>query len=504
LWRGVAGDGGAHWDLPETGGATVRVTLLGHASVLVELDGGTCLMDPVFADPFEEDTVVSCPQRIIDVDALPAIDVLVVSHRHPDHFDIGSLDRVGRDVEAICPPDPMILHALRALGFANINPVVAMAPILGPGFELFPTRSELISIPEIGMVFRDRSATFWNQVDTPLSDETIDTVRDRFEKIDVLFAMYASQNFEFFESRATGFPVETHRRNLETVLRIDPTLVVPASAGFRFCGEHEWLNRFLFPISRERFIADLGQLDPHVDARMVDPGDVLELSADAAIVCHAAGSPVVRTETHDTQRLAFDPTTPVPPLGDANRDGYPPGQLEDLVGGLISGLGEWVATTVGGEERVLAAYREHRVRYRLGLVFPNGTEQRFDVDFAANPARLAATPAEPPEADLVHRVAASVLAGWAQHHRSFFSVRASSRRYGTVYRIRHDTTRVRLETQSLPDLLMYYLLYVAQGSEISALSEVDHQLSILRTRREHPQGPVDRGPGTRHSARVKS
>jgi hypothetical protein len=34
----------------------VRVTLLGHASVLVELDGATCLMDPVLADPFEEGT----------------------------------------------------------------------------------------------------------------------------------------------------------------------------------------------------------------------------------------------------------------------------------------------------------------------------------------------------------------------------------------------------------------------------------------------------------------
>ena len=41
----------------------MRVTLLGHALVLVELDGATCLMDPVLADPFEEGTVVSCPKR---------------------------------------------------------------------------------------------------------------------------------------------------------------------------------------------------------------------------------------------------------------------------------------------------------------------------------------------------------------------------------------------------------------------------------------------------------
>ena len=42
----------------------MRVTLLGHASALAELDGATCLMDPVLADPFEEGTVASCPNRM--------------------------------------------------------------------------------------------------------------------------------------------------------------------------------------------------------------------------------------------------------------------------------------------------------------------------------------------------------------------------------------------------------------------------------------------------------
>lgn len=32
----------------------MRVTLLGHASVLVEMNAATCLIDPVFFDPFED------------------------------------------------------------------------------------------------------------------------------------------------------------------------------------------------------------------------------------------------------------------------------------------------------------------------------------------------------------------------------------------------------------------------------------------------------------------
>lgn len=463
----------------------MRITLLGHASILVELEGATCLMDPVFEDPFEEGTVVSCPRRHLEVDALPELDVLVVSHRHPDHFDLASLDRVPRDVEAVTPPDPLIVVALRKLGFANVHPVVPLAPILGPGFELFPTRSELTSIPEMGMVFHDGTGTFWNQVDTPLSGETIDSVRSRFGNIDVLFAMYASQNFEFFESRATGFPFDTHRRNLESVLRIDPAVVVPASAGFRFFGDHEWLNRFLFPISHERFVADLRALAPHVDARTMDPGDVLEVTSEDVLL-HASASPAAHVDAHDTAHLAFDPTAPIPPLRDANPDGYDPAHLETLALEAVTRLGDWIVDPAAQTDRVVRAYRAHGVRYRIGLVFPDGSERRFDIDMMQNPPRLSEVHSRAPEPDLVHRIAASALAGWAEHRRSFFSVRASSRRFGTLYRLRRDGANVTLEPRELPDLLMYHMLYVTEGSDTAALSEVEQQIAALRA-------PGDRG-----------
>jgi hypothetical protein len=35
----------------------------------------------------------------------------IVSHRHPDHFDIPSLARVQRECDAICPADPLIVYA---------------------------------------------------------------------------------------------------------------------------------------------------------------------------------------------------------------------------------------------------------------------------------------------------------------------------------------------------------------------------------------------------------
>ena len=48
--------------------------------------------------------------------------------------------------------------------------------------------------------------------------------------------------------------------------------------------------------------------------------------------------------------------------------------------------------------------------------------------------------------------------------------------------LERDDGRVALEARTLPDLLMYYLVYVMEGSKVAALAEIDHQLLDLRVR----------------------
>ncbi len=119
----------------------MRITLLGHATVLVESGPMRILMDPVLGDPFENGMVVSCPRREIAVDRLPPIDVIVVSHRHPDHFDLASLDRLPRACQVVCADDPLLAYGLRALGFEHVTPMAPGHAMPSPQAELFPTRS---------------------------------------------------------------------------------------------------------------------------------------------------------------------------------------------------------------------------------------------------------------------------------------------------------------------------------------------------------------------------
>uniref|UniRef100_A0A8C9SQ66 N-acyl-phosphatidylethanolamine-hydrolyzing phospholipase D n=1 Tax=Scleropages formosus TaxID=113540 RepID=A0A8C9SQ66_SCLFO len=72
----------------------LRVTWLGHASVLVEMDDLVVLTDPVFsqrASPVQ----FAGPKRFrgppCSVDQLPRVDAVLISHSHYDHLDVNSV-----------------------------------------------------------------------------------------------------------------------------------------------------------------------------------------------------------------------------------------------------------------------------------------------------------------------------------------------------------------------------------------------------------------------------
>ena len=463
----------------------MKVTLLGHASVLVEMTGATCLMDPVFFDPFEEGAVCSCPARVVYPERLPGVDVLIVSHRHPDHFDIASLDCVRRGCEVICPADPLIIYGLRRLGFERIHPVEPMGEISGADFELYPTRSEA-PVREFGMVFKDGSGVFFNQVDGPLSTETIDTVRARFGRPDLMFAMYASQNFDFFENQRALFPYETHCRNLDTVVRMRPRMVVPGSAGFRFCGENAWLNAFLFPISARRFAADVRALDPEIETGVAMPADVFEISGEK--VCYMPrASTVAQLKEDDSHLIDFDPTAAVPPLADPNPDAYSASELEKITRHFIA---EQLAAFAFGPDAagdpVVRAHRQHRAQYAVGVVLPGRATRWYRFDFASEPGGFSTSDGPGASSDLVHRVAASALCGWIARRKSFFYVRAYSRRFTTLYRLERAGDAARVTPVAIPDLLMHFLLNVAPGSATAARRHIDLELEALARRKGMP------------------
>lgn len=89
----------------------LRVTWLGHSSMIVEIDGLVCLVDPVlskYASPMYglgPKRVSAPPVRSIkelkDIGGVEKVDVVLLSHAHYDHVDLETLKEVEKVYEGV-------------------------------------------------------------------------------------------------------------------------------------------------------------------------------------------------------------------------------------------------------------------------------------------------------------------------------------------------------------------------------------------------------------------
>jgi L-ascorbate metabolism protein UlaG (beta-lactamase superfamily) len=84
---------------PPPPGAGARLTWIGHASWLVQLDGISLLIDPIFSHSIGPGMRRNVAPGIALAE-LPPIDAQLVTHNHRDHLDLPSLRGVGRPVLA--------------------------------------------------------------------------------------------------------------------------------------------------------------------------------------------------------------------------------------------------------------------------------------------------------------------------------------------------------------------------------------------------------------------
>jgi L-ascorbate metabolism protein UlaG (beta-lactamase superfamily) len=76
---------------------TARVTLLGHATMLIQIGGLNILTDPVWSERASFVQWIG-PKRVtppsLSLEALPPIDLILISHDHYDHLDLPTLAKL--------------------------------------------------------------------------------------------------------------------------------------------------------------------------------------------------------------------------------------------------------------------------------------------------------------------------------------------------------------------------------------------------------------------------
>jgi L-ascorbate metabolism protein UlaG (beta-lactamase superfamily) len=78
----------------------VRIQFLGHATVLIEMDGTRILTDPLLRGRISALMRRRSLERNVAVDP---VDGVLISHMHHDHLDVPSLRRLGRETRLLVP-----------------------------------------------------------------------------------------------------------------------------------------------------------------------------------------------------------------------------------------------------------------------------------------------------------------------------------------------------------------------------------------------------------------
>jgi L-ascorbate metabolism protein UlaG (beta-lactamase superfamily) len=105
----------------------MRLRLIRNATMLWDFGGRHILTDPLFADRFalpsysgrSRNPVAELPLPVDDI--LAGVELVLLSHRHGDHFDAAARERLPKTLPLYC--QPIDAEAIQASGFEHVTPV---------------------------------------------------------------------------------------------------------------------------------------------------------------------------------------------------------------------------------------------------------------------------------------------------------------------------------------------------------------------------------------------
>ena len=246
---------------------TGSITYVGHATVLVELDGVRMLTDPLLRSG-----VVHLRRTGPPPGDLGPLDAVLLSHGHFDHLDLGSLRRL-RSVRTICPwgLGRFLSRRIKEVTVLDpgeetaVGPVTVRATRAAHGGARPPL---YLRVRSVGYVL-EGSATVYFAGDTDLFDELEGLVPE----LDVALLPVAGWGAKVGPGHLDP------DRAAEAARRLRPKLAIPIHWGTFERVHRRTRDPEALRAPAEEFARLVKEVAPEVEVQILAPGERLELSA---------------------------------------------------------------------------------------------------------------------------------------------------------------------------------------------------------------------------------
>jgi L-ascorbate metabolism protein UlaG (beta-lactamase superfamily) len=239
--------------------ATLHVTRVAHASVLLDFDGETVLTDPWFS---EKSSYHHGEPLGVALEALPKLTAVVASHAHYDHFDIETFKRYPhKDVPFFVGPD--MAEAAREAGFTQVRELKPWESATAGAITVTAAPGKH-GIDEITYLLSARGMTVYFGADTLLVPE-LEEIPKRFPSIQL--ALLAVNGLHALGSQVV--------MNAEEAAKLAGMLKAEVAIPMHYAFQGSWFTD-TFILSRdgtpERFEAAARKEAPKTQVRILSPG----------------------------------------------------------------------------------------------------------------------------------------------------------------------------------------------------------------------------------------
>jgi L-ascorbate metabolism protein UlaG (beta-lactamase superfamily) len=247
---------------------SLHITYIGHATVLIEIDGIRILTDPVLRNRIGH---IKRRGGSVDPAHHNSLDAVLISHMHLDHLDLPSLRLLGFDQRLIVPSgagDLLHRHGfrnieeVRAGEIASVEDITIAATVAHHEGARWPFGPEAETL---GFLIKGGKTVYF-------AGDT-----DLFPEMAALASIDVALLPVWGWGPTIGDGHLTPRRAAESLQLLKPKAAMPIHWGTFAPMGLGWMKPYFLSEPPRDFAHHAGELAPNVDIHVVNPGNFLQL-----------------------------------------------------------------------------------------------------------------------------------------------------------------------------------------------------------------------------------